>query len=61
MLRVGDPVHILTVPLSKWEKKQNHWLTVYCAVRSGDEVCAEIFHTQIIKLRGVEEPAARGA
>ena len=61
MLRIGDPVHVLTVPLSKWEKKQNHWLTVYCAVRSGDEVCAEIFHTQIIKLRGVEEPAASGA
>jgi hypothetical protein len=27
-------------------------------VRSGDEVCAEIFHTQIIKLRGVESAAA---
>jgi len=57
MLRVGDPVHILTLPIDKWEKKQNHWLTIYCAVRSGDErgeVCAEIYHTQIIKLRGAE-------
>jgi hypothetical protein len=54
MLRVGDPVHILTLPIDKWEKKQNHWLTIYCAVRSHGEVCAEIYHTQIIKLRGTE-------
>ena len=54
MLRVGDPVHILTVPLEKWDKKQNHWLTIYCAIRSNDEVCAEVYHTQIIKLRGAE-------
>jgi hypothetical protein len=54
MLRVGDPVHILTVPTAKWEKKQNHWITVYCAVRRAGEVCAEIYHTQIIKLRGAE-------
>ena len=58
MLRVGDRVHILTVPLQKWEKKQNHWLTVYCAVRVDGEVCAEVFHTQIIKLRGAERAAA---
>jgi hypothetical protein len=58
MLRIGDPVHVLTVPLEKWEKKQNHWLTIYCAIRSGEEVCAEVFHTQIIKLRGAESAAA---
>jgi hypothetical protein len=58
MLRIGDPVHVLTVPLEKWEKKQNHWLTIYCAIRSGEEICAEVFHTQIIKLRGVESAAA---
>jgi hypothetical protein len=61
MLRVGDAVHVLTVPLRKWEKKQNHWLTVYCAVRSGGDVCAEIFHTQIIKLRGAESAPASAA
>ncbi len=54
MLRVGDAVHVLTVPIEKWEKKQNHWLTIYCAIRSNDEVCAEVYHTQIIKLRGAE-------
>lgn len=54
MLNVGDSVNLLTVPLAKWEKKQNHWLTIYCAVRRRDELCAEIFHTQIIKLRGAE-------
>jgi hypothetical protein len=54
MLRVGDSVHILTVPIEKWEKKQNHWLTIYCAIRSNDAVCAEVYHTQIIKLRGAE-------
>ena len=58
MLRVGDPVHILTLPIDKWEKKQNHWLTIYCAVRANNEVCAEIYHTQIIKLRGAEAVAA---
>ena len=61
MLRVGDPVHILTLPIDKWEKKQNHWLTIYCAVRSNDEVCAEIYHTQIIKLRGAEAVAVSAA
>ena len=25
-----------------------------CAVRTGDQVCAEIYHTQIFKLRGAE-------
>lgn len=54
MLRVGDAVHILTLPIDKWEKKQNHWLTIYCAIRVNDAVCAEIYHTQIIKLRGAE-------
>ena len=54
VLRVGDAVELLTVPLEKWEKKQHHWLTIYCAVRRNGEVCAEIFHTQIIKLRGAE-------
>ncbi len=61
MLRVGDPVHLLTVPLEKWEKKQNHWLTIYCAVRSRGEVCAEIFHTQIIRLRGAGPEPVSGA
>jgi hypothetical protein len=54
MLRVGDPVHVMTVPTAKWEKKQNQWITMYCAVRSRNQVCAEIYHTQIIKLRGAE-------
>ena len=58
MLRVGDPVHILTVPIAKWDKKQNHWLTIYCAVRREGEVCAEVYHTQIIKLRGAESVMA---
>jgi hypothetical protein len=58
MLRVGDPVQVLTVPMNKWEKKGNHWLTVYCAVRSRGEVCAEIFHHQIIKLRGADASKA---
>ncbi|RPI42048.1 MAG: hypothetical protein EHM59_18775 [Betaproteobacteria bacterium] len=58
MLRVGDRVRILTVPIEKWEKKQNHWLTVYCAVHANDEVCAEVYHTQIIKLRGAETAAS---
>ena len=61
MLRIGDPVHVLTVPLSKWEKKQNHWLTIYCAIRSGGEVCAEVFHTQIIRLRGAAAAIASGS
>jgi hypothetical protein len=61
MLRVSDPVHILTVPIAKWEKKQNHWLTIYCAVRSNEQVCAEIYHTQIIKLRGAETAAGNAA
>jgi hypothetical protein len=54
MLRIGDPVHILTVPVAKWEKKENHWLTIYCAVRRAGEVCGEVYHTQIIKLRGAQ-------
>lgn len=60
VLRAGDPVRILTVPLAKWEKKQNQWITVYCAIRSGNELCAELFHTQIIRLRGAESPANAG-
>lgn len=52
MLRVGDPIELLAVPVDKWEKKGNHWVTLYCAVKSGGEVCAEIYHTQIFKLRG---------
>lgn len=55
MLRVGDSVQLLTVPIAKWEKKQNHWITMYCAIRREDQVCAEIYHTQIFKLRGTEE------
>lgn len=51
MLR-GDPVHIVTVPVQMWEKKDNHWLTIYCAVRANNELCAEVYHPQIIKLRG---------
>lgn len=54
MLRVGDAVQVLTVPTAKWDKKGNHWVTIYCAVRTGGQVCAEIFHTQIFKLRGAE-------
>lgn len=53
MLRVGDPIHVVTVPVNKWEKKGNLWTTIYSAVRAGDEVCAEVFHTQIFSLRGV--------
>ena len=56
MLRVGDPIEMLTVPTAKWEKKGNHWVTLYCAVKSAGEVCAEIYHTQIFKLRGTDEP-----
>lgn len=54
MLRIGDSVQVLTVPIAKWEKKENHWLTIYCAVRCAGEVCAEIHHTQIIRLRGAQ-------
>jgi hypothetical protein len=60
-LRVGDTVKILTVPTAKWEKKQNHWITIYCAVRRGEEVCAEVYHTQIIKLRGAEADVGNAA
>ena len=42
------------MPVDKWDKKGNHWVTIYCAVRTGDQVCAEIYHTQIFKLRGTE-------
>ena len=52
-LRVGDPIHVVTVPVDKWEKKGNFWATIYSAVCVGDEVCAEVFHTQIFGLRGV--------
>lgn len=55
MLRIGDPIEMLTVPTQKWEKKGNHWVTLYCCIRSRGEVCAEIYHTQIFKLRGTEE------
>jgi hypothetical protein len=58
MLRIGDAVHVLTLPIAKWEKKANHWLTVYCAIRCRGELCAEVYHTQIIKLRGADAPAA---
>ena len=61
MLRIGDRVHILTAPIEKWEKKQNHWLTVYCAIRRRGEVCAEVYHTQIIKLRGADTAPAASA
>jgi len=52
VLRVGDPLEVLTVPVDKWEKKGNQWTTLYSAVRRAGEVCAEVFHTQIFKLRG---------
>ena len=52
LLRVGDDVDLLTVPAAKWEKKGNHWVTLYCAARRRGEICAEIYHTQIFKLRG---------
>lgn len=52
VLRVGDTVRLLTVPSAKWEKKGNHWVTLYCAVSRGGEVCAEVYHTQIFRLRG---------
>lgn len=54
MLRVGSPIELLAVPVNKWEKKGNHWVTLYCAVKSGGEVCAEIYHSQIFKLRGTD-------
>jgi hypothetical protein len=54
MLRVGDPIQVVSVPLNKWKKKGNNWTTIYSAVRSGDQVCAEVFHTQIFQLRGVD-------
>ncbi len=60
MLRVGDPIQMLTVPTAKWEKKGNHWVTLYCAIRSGPQVCAEMYHTQIFKLRGTEAPESPG-
>ena len=52
MLKVGDEVQLLTVPAAKWEKKGNQWVTLYCAVRRNGYICAELFHTQIFKLRG---------
>ena len=52
VLRVGDTVRLLTVPAEKWEKKRNHWVTLYCAVFRDGEVCAEVYHTQIFKLHG---------
>ncbi|MBI4083977.1 MAG: hypothetical protein HY423_15345 [Candidatus Lambdaproteobacteria bacterium] len=54
MLRVGDPIQVVTVPVNKWKKKGNNWTTMYSAVRSGDQVCVEVFHTQIFQLRGVD-------
>lgn len=52
ILRIGDTVRLLTVPSAKWERKGNHWVTLYCAAIRGSEVCAEIYHTQIFRLRG---------
>ena len=54
MLRIGDTVNVLAVPVEKWDKKGNHWVRMYCAVRVNGETCAEMFHCQIFKVRGSE-------
>lgn len=51
LLRAGDEVTVLTVPAEKWERKGNHWITLYGAVRHDGDLCAEIYHTQIFRLR----------
>jgi hypothetical protein len=53
VLRVGDDIEVLTVPVDKWEKKGNMWTTIYSAISTGGQVCAEVYHTQIFGLRGV--------
>lgn len=53
VLRVGDKINVLIVPVEKWKKKANDWVTMYCAIRSGPtgkEVYAEMYHTQIFKV-----------
>jgi acyl dehydratase len=52
MLRIGDAVNVLAVPVEKWDKKGNHWVRMYCAVRVNGETYAEMFHCQIFKVRG---------
>ncbi len=55
MLRIGDTVNVLAVPVEKWDKKGNHWLRMYSAVRVNGETYAEMFHCQIFKVRGSED------
>ena len=45
---------VLTLPVNKWEKKGNQWMTLYACVRAGDQICAELTHTQIFQLRGTD-------
>lgn len=54
MLRIGDAVNVMAVPVEKWDKKGNHWVRMYCAVRVNGETYAEMFHCQIFKVRGSE-------
>jgi hypothetical protein len=52
MLRVGDRLDMITVPVEKFEKKGNCWIVLHAAARVNGEVAVESRQTKIVKMRG---------
>lgn len=51
MLRVGEAIEVVTIPLEKFEKRGNHWAVIYAVVRVNGVVAVEGWQTKIFNIR----------
>ena len=56
VLRVGDPIQVHTVPVSKWERKGHQFITLYIAMSVAGEVALEVEHTAIFRIAAQDSP-----
>lgn len=51
MLRIGERMEIVTIPVEKFQKRGNYWVVMYAAARVNGVVAVESRQTKIFKIR----------
>lgn len=55
VLRVGDEIEVITVPMDKWERKGHQFIKLYIALVADGEVALEVAHSAIFNIASQDD------
>ena len=55
VIRVGQVLTVVTVPLEKWKRKGHQFIRLYVGMMAEDRVMFEVEHTAIFRIAGMPD------